>query len=201
MPVKVMVPTAMDALTHAVESYISQGATIQSKPMALEAIRIIGANFKVAADDTKNLEAMSNMLYAANIAGIAFSCSRLGIIHAMALPLGAFFHVPHGIANSILLPHGLDYNLGHDDKGYCDMAKAMGQDLSSLSEKQGAEKFIEVVKKLASDVGAPSKLSEVGVTADKIENMAKDTMKSSHIPANPREITQQDAAELYQKAL
>lgn len=201
MPAKIMVPPAMDSLTHAVESYISKGATPQSKAMALEAIKIISENFKIAAADTTNLEAMSNMLYAANIAGIAFGCSRLGIVHAMALPLGAFFHVPHGIANSILLPHGLDYNLGFDDQGYCDMAKAMGTDLSGLSERQGAEKFIELVRTLACDVGAPDKLSEVGVTADKMLNMAEDTMKSSHIPFNPRAVTKEEVAQFYHKAM
>jgi len=103
MPKQIMAPTAMDALTHAVESYLSKGATPQSRPMALEAIRIIGRNLVRAYQDTSDLEAMSNMLYASNIAGIAFACSRLGIVHAMALPLGAFFHVPHGVANAILL--------------------------------------------------------------------------------------------------
>ena len=201
MPAKIMIPPAMDALTHAVESYISKGATPQSRAMALEAIKIIGENFKTAAADTTNLEAISNLLYASNIAGIAFGCSRLGIVHAMALPLGAFFHVPHGIANSILLPHGLDYNLGFDDQRYCDMARAMGADLSGLSEKQGAEKFIEMVRSLASEVGAPDKLSDVGVKADKIANMAEDTMKSSHIPFNPRTVVKEEVEQLYQKAM
>ena len=201
IPSKIMVPPAIDALTHAVESYVSKGATPQSRPMALEAIRLISRNLIPAAADTSNLEAISNMLYAANIAGIAFACSRLGIVHAMALPLGAFFHVPHGIANTILLPHGLEYNLGYDNRGYCDMAQAMGQDLSGLSEQQGAETLIALVRDLAGAVNAPSKLADMGVTADRIDDMARDTMKSSHIPANPRGITQADVAALYRKAL
>ena len=201
IPKQIMVPTGMDALTHAVESYISKGATPQSRPLALEAIRIISKNFVLAAENTNNVKAISNMLYAANIAGIAFACSRLGIVHAMALPLGAFFHVPHGIANAILLPYGLEYNLGYDNSGYCDMAIAMGRDISDLSEKQGAKKFVELVKKLACTVGAPGKLSEMGVTADKIEGMANDTMKSSHIPANPRPICEENVAKLYRQAM
>ena len=141
------------------------------------------------------------MLYAANIAGIAFACSRLGIVHAMALPLGAFFHVPHGIANAILLPHGLEYNLGYDNTGYCDMAKAMGLDLSGLSQKDGARKVVDAIKQMACDVEAPDKLSRVGVNEDKISEMARDTMKSSHIPANPRPISKEDVAELYRRAM
>ena len=149
---------------------------------------MIHGSFRKAAKDTGDLEAISQMLYASNIAGIAFACSRLGIVHAMALPLGAFFHVPHGIANSILLPHGLQYNLGYDDKGYCKMASAMGIELAGLSEAEGARAFVDGVKRLAKDVGAPERLSDVGVTADKIPEMAKDTMKSSHVPANPTDV-------------
>ncbi len=201
IPREVMVPTAMDALTHAVESYISKGATAQSRPMALEAMRLISGSFVRGANDTNDIEAMRNLLYAANIAGIAFACSRLGIVHAMALPLGAFFHVPHGIANTILLPHGLEYNLGYDDGGYCDMAKAMGGDVSGMSEKEGAKVFVEVVRKLAKDVGAPSRLADVGVRSDKFAEMARDTMKSSHIPANPREIKEEEVVEIFERAM
>ena len=201
IPAKVMVPTGMDALTHAIESYISKGATMQSRPLALQALRMISRHFTKAARDTNDLEAISQMLYAANIAGIAFACSRLGIVHAMALPLGAFFHVPHGIANSILLPHGLQFNLGHDDPGYCDMAEAMGVGLGGLSEAEGARALVDAVKQLAKQVGAPSRLSDVGVQADKIPDMARDTMKSSHIPANVRPITEEDVAALCRAAL
>jgi len=201
IPSKVMVPTGMDALTHAVESYISQGATPQSRPLALQALRMIRNSFTKAARNTHDLDAISEMLYAANIAGIAFACSRLGIVHAMALPLGAFFHVPHGIANSILLPHGLQFNLGHDDKGYCAMAQAMGIEVKGLAEADGASLFVDAIRQLAQDVGAPGKLSEVGVSTDKIPAMARDAMKSSHIPANPRTITEEDIAALYHQAM
>ncbi|TVQ17850.1 MAG: iron-containing alcohol dehydrogenase [Spirochaetaceae bacterium] len=201
MPAKVMVPTGMDALTHAVESYISKGATPQSRPLALEAIRLISRSFAAAAADTHDVEAMTNMLYAANIAGIAFASSRLGIVHAMALPLGAFFHVPHGIANSILLPHGLAYNLGHDDEGYCHIADAFGTDRRDLSLKEGAGKAVEAVRRMSTAVGAPNKLSDVGVTADRIPEMARDAMKSSHVAANPRPMSEAEVAEVYRQAM
>lgn len=200
-PRPVIVPTGMDALTHAVESYLSKGATPQSRPLALEAIRIISQNFLRAAENTSDLEAIANMLYAANIAGIAFGCSRLGVVHAMALPLGAFFHVPHGIANAILLPHGLEYNLGYDNDGYCDIARATGQDIAGLSQEDGARKAVDAIKQIACQVGAPNKLSDVGVTSDKIELMAADAMKSSHIPANPRKISQDHVSQLYRNAM
>jgi alcohol dehydrogenase class IV len=201
IPKNVLAPTGMDALTHAVESYVSKGATPQSRPMSLEAMRMISENFRRAIKDSGDVEAVTNMLYAANIAGIAFACTRLGIIHAMALPLGAFFHVPHGIANSILLPHGLDYNLGYDNLGYCDMAVAMGEDLSGRSEEEGARTFVDMIKQIAVDVGVPGRLTDVGVTEDKIDDMARDTMKSSHIPVNPRPIRQEEVEDLYRKAM
>lgn len=201
IPPRILLPPAMDALTHAMESYLSKGSTLQSGTMALRAVTLIKDNLKPAVENTTDVGTITNLLYAANIAGIAFATSRLGIVHAMALPLGAFYHVPHGVANTILLPHGLEYNLGWADKRYCDLAQAMGENIAGLPEKDGASRLIEGVRKLAADAGAPSKLSAVGVTEDKIAEMARDTMKSSHIPANPRPILEKEVAELYRKAL
>ena len=201
IPRHILLPTAMDALTHGIESYLSKGSTMHSRAMAIEAIRIIKNNIKPALDDTNNVKIILNMLYAANIAGIAFATSRLGVVHAMALPLGAFFHVPHGIANTILLPYGLEYNLGYADRRYCEIAQAMGEDLEGLTEKDGAYKLIAAIKKLVEVTGAPTKLFNVGVREDKIDNMARDTMKSSHIPVNPRVIFEEDIVKIYHEAL
>lgn len=201
IPRSVLVPSGMDALTHAIESCLSKGATPQSKPLALEAIRLITRSFQNAFADNHNKEAITDMLYAANIAGMAFATSRLGIVHAMALPLGAFFHVPHGIANTILLPHGLEYNFGYDNAAYCEIAAALGEDVGSCSEEEGARKVIVRVKTLQKQVDAPHSLSAVGVKEDKIALMARDTMKSSHIPANPREILENEVAQIYRAAL
>ncbi len=201
IPRSVVVPTGMDALTHGIESYLSQGATPQSKPLALEAIRTITANIRKAADNPGDLEAISNMLYAANTAGVAFACSRLGVVHAMALPLGAFFHVPHGIANAVLLPHGLEYNFGHDDDGFCRIAEAMGENISGLTPKEGARRAVERVRDLVVQLELPAGLSALGVTPDRIDEMARDTMKSSHVPVNPRPMNERDVAELYRSAL
>ncbi|MFQ6042495.1 MAG: iron-containing alcohol dehydrogenase [Candidatus Poribacteria bacterium] len=200
-PTSVIIPTGMDALTHAIESYISLRATPQSEALAIGAIRLIAANLRQAVANSGNLEAVGNMLTAANLAGIAFGNSRLGIIHAMALPLGAFFHAPHGIANTILLPYGLEFNLIATPRKYVDIASAMGEITIGMSLMDAAEKTIEAVKKLADDIGAPKNLKSLGVEADMIPQMAADAMKSSHIPANPRKISSKDVEELYRKAL
>jgi alcohol dehydrogenase class IV len=191
----------MDALTHAIESYISLRATPQTEALAIGAIKLISANLRQAVANSGNLEAVGNMLIAANLAGIAFGNSRLGIVHAMALPLGAFFHLPHGVANTVLLPYGLEFNLIAAPQKYVDIANAMGEMTVGLSLMDAAEKAIESVKKLASDIGAPKNLKNLGVEADMIPQMAADAMKSSHIPANPRKISQIDVEGLYRRAL
>jgi len=201
VPPSVMIPTGMDALTHAIESYISLRATPQTEALAIGAIKLISANLRRSVANSGDLEATGNMLMAANLAGMAFGNSRLGIVHAMALPLGAFFHIPHGTANTVLLPHGLEFNLTATINKYAEIAAAMGERISDLSLTEAAEKAIESVKKLASDIGAPRSLENLGVKSDMIPQMAIDAMKSSHIPANPREILQADVEELYRRAL
>lgn len=201
VPPSVMIPTGMDALTHAIESYMSLRATMQTEALAIGAIKVISANLRQAVANSGNREAAGNMLMAANLAGIAFGNSRLGIVHAMALPLGAFFHIPHGIANTVLLPHGLEYNLIATPQKYIDIAAAMGEVTQGMPAMDAAQKAIESVKKLASDIGAPENLGSLGVKSDMIPQMAVDTMKSSHIPANPRRISQDDVEELYRGAM
>jgi len=200
-PPSIMISTGMDALTHAIESYISLRATPQTEALAIHAIRLISANLRQAVANSQNLKAIGKMLLAANLAGIAFGNSRLGIVHAMALPLGAFFHVPHGIANTILLPHGLEFNLIATPQKYVEIAEAMAEPLTGLPLMEAANKTIESVMKLATDIGAPNSLKNVGVSEDRIPQMAEDAMKSSHISANPRQVTIEDIKRLYRKAL
>ena len=201
VPSSVMIPTGMDALTHAIESYISLRATLQTEALAIGAIKLISENLRQAVANSENVEAAGNMLMAANLAGIAFGNSRLGIVHAMALPLGAFFHIPHGIANTVLLSHGLEFNLMATPRKYVEIAGAMGEITFVRPLMDTAERAIGLVRKLASDIGAPWSLESLGVESDMIPKMAADAMKSSHIQANPRKISQVDVEELYRKAM
>ncbi|MBI5722588.1 MAG: iron-containing alcohol dehydrogenase [Planctomycetes bacterium] len=200
LPRSVLVPTLMDALTHALESYVSRGSTPQSRALAWFAAQTIVRHAPTAYADTKNLDAMTGLLYAANMAGAAFASSRLGIVHAMALPLGAYFHVPHGMANAVLLPYGLEYNLNDAKDGYAEMARAFGI-AGSAKAKDDALALRDAVARFARSLDVPAHLSELGVKEDQIEAMAADAMKSSHIAANPRAIVQADVAALYRKAL
>ena len=201
VPPSVMIPTGMDTLTHAIESYISLRATLQTEALAIGAIKLVSENLRQAVANSENMEAAGNMLMAANLAGIAFGNSRLGIVHAMALPLGAFFHIPHGIANTVLLSHGLEFNLIAAPRKYVDIAAAMGEITFGRPLMDSAERAIGLVRKLASDIGAPWSLESLGVKSDMIPQMAADAMKSSHIQANPRKISQADVEELYRKAM
>lgn len=198
LPATIASSTGMDALTHAIEAYLSKAASPFSDAMAEKAMQLIGRNIRRFVADRSDEEAAGNMMMASTFAGIAFAWARLGNVHAMAHPLGGFYNVPHGIANAILLPHVLEYNalsdLGKYEKMY-----------HSLKDKR-VEAFdpmmlVSEIRKMLQDLGIPENLSMVGVTKEYISEMAEDAMKSGNIAVNPRQSTKQDLEVLYQKAL
>jgi alcohol dehydrogenase class IV len=141
---------------------------------------------------------MANMQLAANMAGMAFTNTRLGIVHAIALPPSALFHVPHGMANAILLPHGMQFNLIGNPKKFVDIAYAMGEYVEGLTPMEAAELSVDAVMKLANDIGAPQTLESVGATRDAIPKMAEDGMKSGHLAVNPRQVTYEDVVKVFE---
>lgn len=201
MPPKLTASTGMDALCHVVESIHS----LQNEPiadgLALHAIKLISQNLKEATKNGKNLEARSNMLIASNIAGLAFSNALVGVVHAMAHACGGLCEVPHGIANSILLPYGMEYNLDYCPDRYALVAKAWGLETKGLSDKEAAKAVIEAVKSLTKELGLPQKLSEVGVKEEDIGRLAEDAISDGCIYNNPREATEEEIAEVLKKAL
>ncbi|MFQ6131070.1 MAG: iron-containing alcohol dehydrogenase family protein [Armatimonadota bacterium] len=187
----------LDALTHAVESYVSKQATEQTREHALQAIRLIAQHLRAAVADGEDVPAQDGMQRAATIAGLAFSHSRLGVVHALALPLSAHFGVPHGVANAILLPHGMDYNVPAAPDDF----RLMGGILAGRQERAEApEAAPEAVRSLAAHCGAPPRMRDAGVEQEAIPRMAEDAMQSAHIPVNPREVTLEDAVGLYHQA-
>jgi alcohol dehydrogenase len=200
-PTIVRIAAGMDALTHAIESYLSKNANVYSETLALAAIRMIEENLRQSIADPHNATAMSNMQIAANMAGMAFTTTRLGIVHALALPPSALFHVPHGLANAILLPHGMEFNLIANPKKFVNIARSMGEHIeSSVRLMEAATSAIDAVVELADDIGAPATLESVGVTKESIPKMAEDGMKSGHIAVNPRHVTLDDAMMILEKA-
>jgi alcohol dehydrogenase class IV len=200
-PREVRVAAGMDALTHAVESYVSRQATPDTRRRSAESIRGVAAHLRTVAADTEDLEAQQGMQRAAMIAGLAFSRTRLGIVHAMALPLSALFGVPHGIANSILLPRGMRFNYTADTEGFAEIAQLMGESVEGLAGEEAALRAVEAVEELAEDIAAPSSMAEVGVEPGAIERMAEDAMQSAHVKVNPREIAIEDVVSIYQQAM
>ena len=196
----IRISAGMDALTHATESYVSKNANPYSESLALSAIRLISENLRMSIADANNAEAMSNMQLAANMAGMAFTNTRLGIVHAIALPPSALFHIPHGIANAILLAHGMEYNLIGNPQKFVDIACAMGENVGGLTVMEAAMCAVDAVRKLAADIGAPQTLESVGAKMDAIPKMAEDGMKSGHLAVNPRQVSIEDVVKIFEAA-
>jgi len=200
LPAQVAAATGIDALVHAIEAYLSKAASPFTDAMAEKAMKLIGKNIRRFVANRSDEEAACSMMLASTFAGIAFAWARLGNVHAMAHPLGGFFNVPHGIANAILLPVVLEYNALADDGRYeiiYDLIK-VGKDAVYYFDPYT---LVGEVKRLLSELEIPNKLSLVGVTEDKIPEMAIDAMKSGNIAVNPRKSNVKDIEMLYTKAM
>jgi alcohol dehydrogenase class IV len=205
LPGNVTASTGMDALTHAVESYTSLLSTPISEGLALHAIRLLAGNIRAAVANSSNVQAMTAMLVGANVAGLAFSNTRLGNVHAMAHPLGAFWHIPHGVANALMLPHVLEFNALACPARMIEIAQAMGEPVATLAAAGATEADLALraaaaVRKLETDVGIPARLQDLGVDKSSIPDMAQDAMKSANIAINPRKTTINEIIGLYEKA-
>ena len=199
VPVKTAAACGVDAMVHALEAYISLAASPFSDMFALKALELIGANIRGYVANRRSEKASEAMLLGSLFAGIAFSHARLGDVHAMSHPISAFFDVPHGIANAILLPTIVEYNALADTGKYYDIYKNICKcpvDREIFSSDMLAAELTE----LNSEIGIPASLKDVGVKEDKFEAMAEDAMKSGNIAVNPRSTTKDDVISLYNKA-
>lgn len=199
-PVSVAAACGIDAMVHALEAYISKDASPFSDAMAEKALELIGKNIRRYVADRTDIEAAEAMITGSLFAGIAFSWARLGDVHAMSHPVSAYFDVPHGVANAILLPTIVEYNALADRGKYLKLFNYIS--LTPASEAE-FEPFmlVDLLTELNEQLGIPGSLGEVGVTADKFDAMADDAMKSGNIAVNPRSTTKKDVLSLYEKAL
>ena len=199
-PASVAAACGIDAMIHAIEAYLSRSATPFSDAMAEKAMELIGKNIRRFVACREDGEAAYAMAVASNFAGIAFAWARLGNVHAMSHPVSAYFNVPHGVANAVLLPFILEYNQIADHDGrYEKIYRYICENPGTGVFKK--EMLAEEVRKLNASLGIPARLADVGVTEDKISVMAEDAMKSGNIQANPRSSSLKDIIELYQTAL
>ena len=199
-PASVAAACGMDAMIHAIEAYISTAASPFSEAMSEKALELIGRSIRRYVANRTDEEAADDMITGSLFAGIAFSFARLGNVHAMSHPVSAFFDVPHGVANAILLPTILDYNKMTDGGKYRKIYNYISR-TPAFEDEFVPEMLVEEIKELNELLGIPASLSEVGVTEDKISSMAIDAMKSGNIAVNPRSSTIRDIEMLYKKAL
>ena len=191
----------MDALTHAVEAYMSTIATPVTDCAALMAIRLIGENLRQAVANGDNFEARNNMAYAQFLGGMAFNNASLGYVHGMAHQLGGFYDLPHGVCNAILLPHVQRFNLNSNPKRLANIAFALGENINGLSTRDAAEKGLDAIIQLSMDVGIPAGLTELGVKEKDFQVMAENAMKDACSATNPRKAKLEDVIQIFKNAM
>lgn len=202
MPPHVTATTGVDALTHALEAFVSTQSHAISDMYALEAIDLIANNLAMAYANGSNLEARSNMLLGSLLAGKALATAGVGLVHAMAYPLGGMFGIPHGLANAVLLPYVMAYNLIGNPGKFALLAEILGADVADKPVREAAEAAVETVYRLNQDIGIPSSLAELNIPAEKIPEMAKIALTVTRpVENNPRKPTLEEVIRVYETAM
>lgn len=201
LPKGLTAATGMDALTHAIEGYITKGAWELSDMFEIEAIRMISRHLPNAVENPTDAEARNGMAVAQYVAGMAFSNVGLGLVHGMAHPMGSLFDVPHGVANALLLPTVMEFNMPACLGKYPEIARAMGVDTEGMSAQEASQAAVDAVRALSVKVGIPQHLSELGITEKDIPALADQALADVCTPGNPREVTLDDIKVLYTKVL
>lgn len=195
-PAPLTAATGMDALTHAIEAYTTLGAYRLSDTLALESIKLIGESLSIAVEDGKNIEARSKMAWGSYIAGLSFSNCGLGIVHSLAHQLGAEYDLPHGVANAILLPEVMEYNLSSNYKKFAEIARALGKNTESKSQEEAAFMAVEAVRELSKKVRIPN-LSETKFKISDVEKLSTQAFNDVCTGGNSRVPTVEGLKEIY----
>jgi alcohol dehydrogenase class IV len=202
LPSHVTVATGIDAMVHAIEAYTSK---VKKNPMsdqlARQALTLLSANIRRVCKDGRDLEARSQMLLGSMLAGMAFANAPVAAVHALAYPIGAIFHVPHGLSNALVLPHVLEFNLPAAEALYAELAGIVKPGLQATSSRDRARAFIDEMISIGQDCTVPASLSAVGITQDDLKKLAEDAMKQTRLLVNnPRQLTLEDAYAIYSAA-
>jgi alcohol dehydrogenase class IV len=179
MPPAITADTGMDALVHAIETYVSVNATPFSDVLAIEAIHLIAENLPAAYAKASNIEARFNMALAATLAGMAFTSGGLGAVHALAYALGTEYHLSHGRSNAVMLPYVVDYNKIGNLSKYANIARAMGENIEGLSTYEAAERLVTGLHWLLENISIPTKISAYGVSREDIPKLVEGGMKQN----------------------
>lgn len=199
MPQSLASTTGMDALTHAMEGYITKAGWLIPDMFHINAMALIYKNLAKAANEKDDI-AIEKMAYAQYIAGMGFSNVGLGIVHSMAHSLGAFFDTPHGLANSILLPHVMRFNGQVCPDLFRNMGKAFGLNMEGLNDYEVVETIVDAIQELSKSMNIPQHLKEVGIPKDMIPQLAAQAINDACTPGNPREVTVDDLITIYNQA-
>lgn len=200
LPFNIASSTGMDALTHAIESYVSKNANPVSDALNEYAIKAISGNITEAATTDDNIEATSQMVIASCMTAMAFNYTALGLVHSIAHSLGGLYNVPHGVANALLLPYVMEFNLPSNVEKHIKIAKLMGEDVTGLSDIDAAFKSIDAVKKLNNILQIPSKLSEIGIEKTSFKDITEHVFKDGNVSFNPRVIRAGDVIKILNNA-
>jgi alcohol dehydrogenase len=202
MPPQVTAATGLDALIHAVEAFTSKNANSLSDVLARQAMRLIYGHIRKAFANGEDAAARAQMLEGSLLAGMAFANAGVTAVHAFAYPIGAEFHIPHGVANSIMLPPVMEFNMLGNLEKFAEIAEIFGEPLSGLNLRERALRMVKAISELVDDLQIPRNLSGFGVTEKHIPGLAQGVMKVTRLLANnPRRITQSDAERIYRQVL
>lgn len=192
LPPAITAATGMDALTHAIESYVSKQANPVSQALALGAVRLIGRSLRKAFYVGSDLAAREDMLLGSFLAGVAFSQSKLGNVHAISHTMGGVFNIAHGIANAALLPYVIAFNVPACPERYRDIAQALGAEAAGVDAETAARRLVAQIVELNRALGIPSNIRELGVDLEHLPQMVADSMRSGNVLVNPRLTTAGD---------
>ncbi|MBQ3805894.1 MAG: lactaldehyde reductase [Prevotella sp.] len=201
LPKGLTAATGMDALTHAIEGYITKGAWVMSDMYELQAIKMIAENLPIAVEEPTNPVGREGMALAQYIAAQAFSNVGLGLVHGMAHPMGSLHDIPHGVANALLLPTIMEFNMPKCVEKFGIIAKTMGVNTDGMTAEQAAQAAVDAVKALSIRVGIPQTLTELGIKESDIPALAAQAIADVCTPGNPRDVTEAEIVELYKKVL
>ncbi|MCF2686794.1 L-threonine dehydrogenase [Clostridium perfringens] len=201
MPKSLTAATGMDALTHAIEAYVSTSATPITDACAEKAIELISNYLVNAVENGQDVEARDMMAYAEYLAGMAFNNASLGYVHAMAHQLGGFYNLPHGVCNAILLPHVQEYNKATSASRLAKIAKIMGGNIEELTDEQGADLCIDMIKSLSQTIGIPEGLGVLGVKESDFETLATNALNDACSLTNPRKGNLEEVIAIFKKAM
>jgi alcohol dehydrogenase class IV len=200
LPPKLTAYSGIDALSQSIESYVSLGANPLTDAICTQSMRLISGSIREAFKNGQNIQARGNMLHGALLSGMALANARMGAVHGIAHPLGAKYNLPHGLVCGVLLPYVMEFNMNYVSGKYAQVAALLGGLIRGMGKEQASKLAVDKVKQLLAEVAFPWRLRELGVKQEDFAQIAKDSMPSGSLKANPRLVAEEDVLNILKKA-